>query len=410
MAIFKGFNGMMPTPDKVAQVAAVPYDVVNSEEAAELAKGNPLSFLRVSRPEIEMEAGVNLYSDPVYAKAAENFKRLIKEAPLIEDKEKNLYVYSLKMGDHLQIGIAGAAAVEDYNSNIIKKHEKTRKDKEDDRARHVMDLRSHTGPVFLTYRDNRNIDKLVDEITSGEPYFSFTAPDGIEHKLWKAGEKRSAQLSELFEKEVPCFYIADGHHRAASASRSGVACKARNPNHTGKEDYNYFLAVTFPSNQLRILAYNRVVKDLNERTADAFLAEVSQKFNLEKTTDQVPSKISEICMYLDKEWYKLTPKFDTAGLGVIEKLDVSILQDNLLAPILGIDDPRTSKRIDFVGGIRGTKELVKLVDSGKAAVAFSMYPTTLDQLMDIADAGKIMPPKSTWFEPKLRDGLVVHNF
>lgn len=410
MAIFKGFNGMMPTPDKVAQVAAVPYDVVNSEEAAELAKGNPLSFLRVSRPEIEMEAGVNLYSDPVYAKAAENFKRLIKEAPLIEDKEKNLYVYSLKMGDHLQIGIAGAAAVEDYNSNIIKKHEKTRKDKEDDRARHVMDLRSHTGPVFLTYRDNRNIDKLVDEITSEEPYFSFTAPDGIEHKLWKAGEKRSAQLSELFEKEVPCFYIADGHHRAASASRSGVACKARNPNHTGKEDYNYFLAVTFPSNQLRILAYNRVVKDLNGRTADAFLAEVSQKFNLKKTTDQVPSKISEICMYLDKEWYKLTPKFDTAGLGVIEKLDVSILQDNLLAPILGIDDPRTSKRIDFVGGIRGTKELVKLVDSGKAAVAFSMYPTTLDQLMDIADAGKIMPPKSTWFEPKLRDGLVVHNF
>ncbi len=410
MTIFKGFNGMMPTPDKVAQVAAVPYDVVNSEEAAELAKGNPLSFLRVSRPEIELEPGIDLYSDPVYAKAAENFKRLIKEAPLVEDKEKNLYVYSLKMGDHLQIGIAGAASVEDYNNNIIKKHEKTRKDKEDDRARHVMDLRSHTGPVFLTYRDNPNIDRIVEEITAEPPYFSFVAADGIEHKLWKAGEKRSQLLSDLFEKEVPCFYIADGHHRAASASRSGIACKAQNPNHTGKEDYNYFLAVTFPSNQLRILAYNRVVKDLNGRSKEGFLAEIAQKFQVEKTTDQTPSKISEICMYLDHEWYKLTPKFDTSKLGVIEKLDISILQDNLLGPVLGIDDPRTSKRIDFVGGIRGTKELVKLVDSGKAAVAFSMYPTTLDQLMDIADAGKIMPPKSTWFEPKLRDGLVVHNF
>ena len=410
MAIFQGFNGMMPTPEKVAQVAAVPYDVVNSEEAAELAKGNPLSFLRVSRPEIELEPGIDLYSDPVYAKAVENFKRLIREAPLVEDKEKNLYVYSLKMGDHLQIGIAGAASVEDYNSNIIKKHEKTRKDKEDDRARHVMELRSHTGPVFLTDRDNPNIDRIVSEIIAEPPYFSFVAADGIEHKLWKAGEQRSRQLSELFDKEVPCFYIADGHHRAASAARSGIACKSENPNHTGREEYNYFLAVAFPSNQLRILAYNRLVKDLNGRTRDGFLAEIARKFNVEKTTEQTPSKVSEICMYLDHQWYKLTPNFDTSTLGVIERLDVSILQDNLLGPVLGIEDPRTSKRIDFVGGIRGTKELVRLVDSGKAAVAFSMYPTTLDQLMDIADAGKIMPPKSTWFEPKLRDGLVIHNF
>ena len=410
MAIFQGFNGMMPTPEKVAQVAAVPYDVVNSEEAAELAKGNPLSFLRVSRPEIELEPGIDLYSDPVYAKAVENFKRLIREAPLVEDKEKNLYVYSLKMGDHLQIGIAGAASVEDYNSNIIKKHEKTRKDKEDDRARHVMELRSHTGPVFLTYRDNPNIDRIVSEIIAEPPYFSFVAADGIEHKLWKAGEQRSRQLSELFDKEVPCFYIADGHHRAASAVRSGIACKSENPNHTGREEYNYFLAVAFPSNQLRILAYNRLVKDLNGRTRDGFLAEIARKFNVEKTTEQTPSKVSEICMYLDHQWYKMTPNFYTSTLGVIERLDVSILQDNLLGPVLGIEDPRTSKRIDFVGGIRGTKELVRLVDSGKAAVAFSMYPTTLDQLMDIADAGKIMPPKSTWFEPKLRDGLVIHNF
>ena len=410
MAIFKGFHGMMPTPEKVAQVAAVPYDVVNSEEAAKLAEGNPLSFLRVSRPEIELEPGIDLYSDKVYAKAVSNFKRLIAEAPLTEDPEKNLYVYSLKMGNHTQIGIAGAASVEDYNTGIIKKHEKTRKDKEDDRARHVMDLRSHTGPVFLTYRDNKKIDAAVAEIMKEPPFFAFTAADGIEHKLWKAGEKRSEYLSSLFEAEVPCFYIADGHHRAASASRSGTTCRAGNPNHTGKEDYNYFLAVAFPSDQLRILAYNRVVKDLNGYSKEDFLKKISEKFHVAKTTDQTPSKVSEICMYLDGEWYKLDPNFDLSGLDVIGRLDVSILQDNLLAPVLGIDDPRTSKRIDFVGGIRGTKELIKLVDSGKAAVAFSMYPTTLDQLMDIADAGRIMPPKSTWFEPKLRDGLVVHNF
>lgn len=264
--------------------------------------------------------------------------------------------------------------------------------------------------MFLTYRDNAEIDKIVAEITAETPYYSFVAPDGIEHKLWKAGAERSVKLSGLFKNQVPCFYIADGHHRAASASRSGVSCKAANPNHTGNEDYNFFLAVAFPADQLRILAYNRVVKDLNGLDKDAYLTKIGETFNVQKTTEQTPSKSEEFCMYLDGEWYKLSPKFSTAELGVIEKLDVSLLQDNLLAPVLGIDDPRTSKRIDFVGGIRGTKELVKLVDSGKAAVAFSMYPTTLDQLMDIADAGAIMPPKSTWFEPKLRDGLVVHNF
>ncbi len=410
MAIFNGFHALMPPREKAAQVAAVPYDVVNSEEAAELAKDNPLSFLRVSRPEIELPEGTDLHSDPVYAKAAANFKRLIEEAPLTEDPTANLYVYSLKMNGRLQIGIAGAASVEDYENNIIKKHEKTRKDKEDDRARHVMDLRSHTGPVFLTYRGNPEIDAVVASITAEEPYCSFVAPDGIEHRLWKAGAERSIKLSELFRNRIPCFYIADGHHRAASAARAGAACRAANPHHTGKEDYNFFLAVAFPSDQLRILAYNRVVKDLNGLSRDEFLAKVAERFHVQKTAEQEPAERETVCMYLDGQWYKLTPKFDTSKLGVIEKLDVSLLQDNLLAPVLGIDDPRTSKRIDFVGGIRGTKELVRLVDSGRAAVAFSMYPTTLDQLMDIADAGAIMPPKSTWFEPKLRDGLVVHNF
>ncbi|MBQ7402914.1 MAG: DUF1015 domain-containing protein [Lentisphaeria bacterium] len=410
MAIFELFQGMMPKPENAAQVAAVPYDVVNTEEAAELAKGNPLSFLRVSRPEIEMEPGIDLHSDPVYAKAVFNFRRLIAEAPLEYDPQPNLYVYSLKMDGRTQVGIVGGASADDYDNNVIKKHEKTRKDKEDDRARHVMELRSHTGPVFLTYRDNEKINAIVKDICTETPYYSFVAPDGIEHKLWKTGTERGRKISELFRKEVPCMYIADGHHRAASASRAKAQCMARNPMHSGAEDYNFFLAVTFPASELKILPYNRVVKDLNGMTAEAFLAKLEEKFTVEKTSDPAPAKSGTFRMYLGKQWYALAPKFNTADLGVIERLDVSVLQDNVLAPLLGIGDPRTDKRIDFVGGIRGTGELERLVDGGKAEVAFSMYATTLDQLMDIADAGEIMPPKSTWFEPKLRDGLVVHNF
>lgn len=410
MAVFELFRGMMPKPENAAQVSAVPYDVVNTEEAAALAKGNPLSFLRVSRPEIEMEPGVDLYSDAVYAKAVSNFRRLIAEAPLEYDREQNLYVYSLKMDGRTQVGIVGGASADDYDNNVIKKHEKTRKDKEDDRARHVMELRSHTGPVFLTYRDNAGINAIVAEICREKPYFSFVSPDGIEHKLWKTGTERGRRISELFRREVPCFYIADGHHRAASASRAKAQCMMRNPTHSGAEDYNFFLAVAFPASELKILPYNRVVRDLNGMTAEEFLKKLSERFDVEKTNDPAPAKSGTFRMYLGKQWYALTPKFNTAELGVIERLDVSVLQDNVLAPLLGIGDPRTDKRIDFVGGIRGTKELERLVDSGKAAVAFSMFATTLDQLMDIADAGEIMPPKSTWFEPKLRDGLVVHNF
>ena len=410
MAKFLPFHALMPVPEKVAAVAAVPYDVVNTEEAAALAEGNPLSFLRVSRPEIELAPGTDLYSDEVYAKAAANFKRLCKEAPLEEDPEANLYVYSLKMGEHTQVGIAGAASAADYDADIIKKHEKTRRDKEDDRARHVMELRNHSGPVFLTYRDSAEIDAVVNGFMKEKPYFSFTAPDGIEHKLWKAGKERSLKLSRIFDTEVPLFYIADGHHRAASASRAAATCRAANPKHTGKEDYNYFLAVTFPASQLRILPYNRVVKDLNGLTHAEFINKVSEKFIISATTNPSPEGSGEFCMYFDGRWSLLRPRFDISSLGVIEQLDVSILQDNILAPILGIDDPRTSKRIDFIGGIRGTKELEKLVNAGKGVVAFSMYPTTLNQLMAIADANAIMPPKSTWFEPKLRDGLVSHNF
>lgn len=409
MSIFIPFHGLTPEPEKAAKVAAVPYDVVNTEEAAALVEGNMLSFLRVARPEVELEPGIDLHDDKVYAKAAENFKRLCESAPLTLDAGKHLYVYALKMGDHRQIGIIGAASTEDYENGIIKKHENTRKDKEDDRTRHVMTLRSHTGPVFLTYKDSDAIDEKIEKITSGVPTFDFTAPDGIQHTVWRVEENESAAIAADFA-QVPCLYIADGHHRAASAARTAAAMKAENPAHTGDEDYNYFLAVSFPASQLQILPYNRAVKDLNGQSKESFLDAVSANFAVSPTDTPETAKPGEIKMYLDGAWLELTPKFDLASLGIIESLDVSVLQDKLLRPVLGIDDPRTSQRIDFIGGIRGTAELERLVDSGKMAVAFSMYPTTVEQLMAIADAGEIMPPKSTWFEPKLRDGLVCHNF
>jgi len=404
------FHGLLPQEKKAPQVSAVPYDVVNTEEAAKLAAGNPLSFLRVSRPEIELPAGTDIHSEEVYDAASENFARLCAEAPLSLDKHSHLYVYTLKMGEHIQTGLAGAVSVEDYKKDIIKKHEKTRQDKEDDRTRHLLATHSHTGPVFLTYKDLAEIDALISEISAGKPLFDFVAPDGISHRLWRASVPKSSSLAGLFRDKVPCMYIADGHHRAAAAVRAAAECRKANHRHTGKEDYNYFLAVAFPASQLRIMPYNRVVKDLNGLSPDALFAAIEKNFTLSKAESPSPAKPGEICMYINGKWQKLSPKFDTASLDVISRLDVSILQDKVLSPILGIDDPRTSKRIDFVGGIRGTGELERLVNGGKAALAFSMYPTSVAQLMDIADAGAIMPPKSTWFEPKLRDGLVCHNF
>jgi uncharacterized protein (DUF1015 family) len=409
MAKILPFNGLLPTPERVEQVAAVPYDVVNSAEAAELAAGNPYSFLHVSRPEIDMEAGVDLHSDAVYAKAAENFAKLCATVPLKLDTDKHLYIYRLKMGDHIQTGIIGAASSVEYNQGIIKKHEKTRQDKEDDRTRHVMTCRSHTGPTFLTYQDSAEITALVDKLSQATPLFDFTAPDGIGHTLWRVDVQQSQQLSELFA-QVPYLYIADGHHRSAAAARVAAECKPNNPNHTGDEDYNRFLSVTFPASQLKILAYNRALHSLNGLSETELFEEIKKSFTVSETTDPIPTAPGQFCMYIAGKWYLLETKQNIAELGVIERLDVSILQDDILAPLLGIDDPRTSKKIDFVGGIRGTAELEKLVDSGKAAVAFSMYPTTVQQLIDIADADEIMPPKSTWFEPKLRDGLVCHNF
>lgn len=410
MADFRAFCGMRPVASRAAQVAAVPYDVVNSEEAAALAAGNPYSFLHVSRPEIDMAPGVDLHDDSVYAQAQAAFKRLIKDVPMITDAVPAYYIYRLQMGDHVQTGIFGAASAVDYNNGIIKKHEKTRKDKEDDRTRHVMTLRSHTGPAFLTYRDDEKINAVVARAMEREPLYDFTAPDGIRHTLYMTTETESGELTRLFAA-VPCMYIADGHHRSAAAARTMMECAPHNPHHTGEEAYNFFLAAAFPASQLKILPYNRAVKTLNGRSEAEFMRELEEKFTVHPADGAfAPSAPGNFGMYIGGKWYSVTPKFDTSKLGVIEELDVSILQDNVLGPILGIDDPRTSTNIDFIGGIRGLGELEKLVNSGSHKVAFAMYPTTVEQLMNIADAGEIMPPKSTWFEPKLRDGLVCHNF
>ena len=410
MAKFLPFHGLLPRPENAAAVSAVPYDVVNTAEAAALAAGNPLSFLHVSRPEIDLEPGIDLHDERVYAQAGAAFRRLCAEAPLTLDKGLHLYIYRLVMNGRAQTGVIGAASAEEYLSGVIKRHEKTRADKEDDRTRHVMELRSHTGPAFFTYRDNAAIDVLVAEECRKAPLFDFTSPDGIRHTVWRLDEATSEKLSGLFETQVPVFYIADGHHRSAAAARTAAECAPKNPNHTGKEDYNFFLAVAFPATQLAIMPYNRVVRDLNGRSADEFIAELKKKFTVTSCTDGTVGKPGEFKFYIAGQWRLAVPLFDISKRGVVEALDASWLQAEVLSPLLGVDDPRTSKKIDFIGGIRGTAELEKLVNGGEYAVAFSLHAVTLDQLMAIADAGEIMPPKSTWFEPKLRDGLVSHNF
>jgi uncharacterized protein (DUF1015 family) len=402
------FAATMPPADKAKQVSAPPYDVMNSREAAQLAEGNPLSFLRVSRPEIELPEGIDLHADAVYEKAAANYRRLCEAAPLNRDDAPTFYVYSLVMNGHRQTGIVAAAAVDDYDHDVIKKHEKTRQDKEDDRTRHITTLNSQTGPVFLTYRDHEQINRLVEETMQGTPVYDFTADDGVSHTIWRTAPAQVAQLEACFT-EVPCLYIADGHHRAASASRTRQLRQSQNPNHTGNEEYNRFLAVIFPATQLRILPYNRVVKDLNGLTADELIAGIKAHFSVAPTDKPAPTESGHVHMYLDGAWWELALTSSLEGLSASEQLDVSRLQELVLAPLLGIDDPRTSSRVDFVGGIRGTGELEDRVNRGEAAVAFSMAATTVEQLMAISNAGEIMPPKSTWFEPKLRDGLLIHD-
>jgi uncharacterized protein (DUF1015 family) len=406
MLRIKPFQGLRPPPHLASEVACVPYDVVNRDEAAALARDHPQSLLHVDRAEIDLPPETDPYSPVVYAKAAENFRRMQESGALIRETAPCLYAYRQTMGPHSQIGIAAVCHIEDYERDIIKKHEKTRRDKEDDRTRLIATLGADTGPVFLTYRDTPAIDTLVAGITRETPLYDFAAADGIGHTVWRIADP--TPLVNAFGA-VPVAYVADGHHRTASAVRVGRERRAANPNHAGTEAYNWFLAVLFPARQLQILPYNRAVTDLNGLSPEEFLQKVRAVFGLGGNGNPTPARPGEISMYFAGSWHSLEWQPSPAA-GPIGQLDVTGLQDRLLAPILGIDDPRTSKRIDFIGGIRGTGALEKIVDSGAAAVAFSMFPTTVDQLMAIADANEIMPPKSTWFEPKLRSGLFIHTF
>jgi uncharacterized protein (DUF1015 family) len=408
MATIRGFRAERPPKEKAPLVSAVPYDVVNTQEARALATDNPLSFLHVSRPEIDLPDGADIYSDAVYQKAAENYQKLKTAAPLEVEENSSIYIYRLRMGDHEQTGIAACCSVDEYDRDIIRKHERTRKDKEDDRTRHIITLRAQTGPVFLTYRGRNEINITVEAAKSSEPICDFTAPDGVQHTIWRAPESEALRLIEEF-MQVPLLYIADGHHRAASASRARAALAAQDTAGGGEQECDYFLCVLFPADQLRILPYNRIVKDLNGFSADEFLAKLADHFEISETDSASPERKGEICMRLNGRWIKLTiPPDSLNGDDPISSLDVSALQDRALDPLLGIKDVRTDKRIDFVGGIRGTAALEQAVSEGRAAVAFSMRPVTVEELMAIADANEIMPPKSTWFEPKLRDGLLSH--
>ena len=413
MAVIRPFKALRPTKEKSQQVASVPYDVVNREEAAQAAAGNPLSYLHITRSEIDLPEIKDVYSKEVYLKAKENLNKIIENAPLNVDAKSHFYLYRLIMNGRSQTGICATFSVDDYDNDVILKHEKTRKVKEDDRTNHIITTEAQTGVVFLTYRGVKTVNEIVDKTMKDvTPEYDFTAPDGIQHTVWIIPAEYYEAIENEFAK-IHKLYIADGHHRAKSASRAKEEKMKANSNHTGDEEYNYFIAVLFPEDQLKILPYNRVVFDLNGLSKADYVDSVAQKFTISKTENKEPKTKNTFCMYIDKEWFELKPRdsvFASLSLekSVGEKLDVSILQNFLLNPVLGIDDPRTNNRIDFIGGIRGTKELEKLVDSRKAAVAFSLYPVGLDDLMNISDAGEIMPPKSTWFEPKLRDGLLTH--
>jgi uncharacterized protein (DUF1015 family) len=372
-----------------------------------MAEGNPYVFLHVSKPEIDLPTGVDLYSDEVYAKGKENFDRFVAEGVLFREVRPAFYLYEQQMGDHVQIGLVAGASVEEYEKNLIRKHELTRRDKEEDRTRHIMALNTQSGPVFLTYVARPEIDRLVTRLKSAPPAYNFVAPDGIRHTVWVVDAPADVAAIRHAFSAIDRLYVADGHHRSAAATHVCKARRAANPHHTGDEPYNHFMAVIFPHNQMQIMAYNRVVKDLAGHSSRAFLDAVSERFSVVRGTKENPKAVHDFGMYLEGAWYRLTAKPGSFPAGdPVKSLDVSILQDNLLAPILGIHDPRTDKRIDFVGGIRGLDELERRVKQGMA-VAFAFHPTTIEQLMAVADNDLMMPPKSTWFEPKLRSGLVV---
>ncbi len=400
------YKALRPRADAVAQIAAPPYDTVDTAEAAQLAEGNPMSFLHINHSEIDLPAGTDLYADAVYAKAAENLRNFKKNGWLISEDRPLMYLYAQTMGAHTQTGLVCCCHIDDYVKDVIKKHEFTRKDKEDDRTKHTATIDANIGPVFIAYRDADAIRQVLAPIPKKTaPIYDFVDELDVRHQVWPVED--AATIEKLFEK-VPVSYIADGHHRSASAVRVGTERRAANPKHTGNEEYNWFLSVLFPASELKILPYNRAVKDLNGLTEADFLAKIKALFAVTENPDPSPKSSRNVSMYLGKKWYGLTwPEVKSSN--PVDKLDVSTLQNRVLKPLLGIDDPRTNNRIKFIGGIRGPQELVRLVDRKGFAVAFSMYPTTVDQLMAIADAGQIMPPKSTWFEPKLRTGLLSHE-
>lgn len=415
MSRVKAFRGLRPPVEIAAQLASRPYDVMNSAEARVEADGNQYSLLHVTKAEIDLAEGIDEHSQEVYDKVVENFNDFKQKGWLVKDDKAKLYIYAQTMDGRTQYGIVGCAHVDDYFNNVIKKHELTRKDKEDDRMIHVNITNANVEPVFFAYPAHQEIDQIVENIVKNEkPVYDFVAKeDGFGHTFWVIeDEKTVARIEEIFEKEIPALYVADGHHRTAAAARVGQERRASNPNHTGNEEYNYFMAVIFPDSQLKIIDYNRVVKDLNGLTEEEFLAKLNDTFVVEKAGKEIykPSKLHEFSMYLGGEWYKMTAKEgtydDNDPIGV---LDVTILSNNVLDKVLDIKDLRTSKRIDFVGGIRGLGELQRRVDSGEMKVAFALYAVSMQQLINIADSGNIMPPKTTWFEPKLRSGLVIHE-
>jgi uncharacterized protein (DUF1015 family) len=407
MASLHPFRALRPAPASAPAVSSVPYDVVSTDEARQLASGNPLSFLHVTRSEIDLPPDTDPYSMQVYERARQNLATLRERAPLIQEDLPSLYFYRLRMGHHEQIGIAACFSVDEYENDTIKKHERTRRDKEDDRTRHIVTLRAQTGVVFLTYERSAEVDALAAQVTAGEPVYDFTADDGVRHTVWKAGLDQASKLASAFAK-IPALYIADGHHRAASAARARADLRTRLGPTADTADADTFIAVAFPDNQTQILPYNRVVKDLAGQSPEQFLAALRERFSVTEGP-ATPSRRGQVSMYLRGTWHtidlrKAEPSDSTRASG----LDVALLQTHILERLLKIGDIRSDKRIDFVGGARGTRTLEQAVNGGQAAVAFSMYPVSVDDLMVISDTGGIMPPKSTWFEPKLRDGLLIH--
>jgi len=415
MATVKPFKGLRPPKEVAAGLSCLPYDVMNSREAADMAKGKEFSLLHITRAEIDCPPDVDVHSEKVYQKSAENFRKFKKKGWLVPDEEPRFYIYAQTMNGRTQYGIVGCAACSDYENGVIKKHELTRPDKEEDRMVHIRTNNANLEPVFFSYKAVPEIDQIVKNIVENqEPEYDFTAEDdGFGHHFWVIRDKDiNMKIEELFAQKVPCTYVADGHHRTAAAARVGLERKAQNPNHTGKEEYNFFMAVHFPDNQLQIIDYNRVVKDLNGLSEKDFLEKLTEAFDVVNMGNETykPSKLHEFSMYLGGNWYKLTAKEGTySDKDPIGVLDVTILSNHVLDKILGIKDLRTSNRIDFVGGIRGLGELERRVDNGEMKVAFALYPVSMQQLIDIADTGNIMPPKTTWFEPKLRSGLVIHE-